>query len=212
MTSIILGNLYFFLYGTAYTLGCYEAIEGIFVRGVVRVYGVVFKSYNLAISSILGMWIVNLFAGNRPTINMNACTENNLDYFSFLFPLCGLACLAQFRVASEHLLMCLFIQTCGYIIQQALAGYGQNPSFVENMVPAFSCVILSYLLIWMGHLSCCICGRNRACCGFKWSTIQKTFFGSFEDFGAKKDKRNRLKLTEGDFKELANLYTDVWYV
>lgn len=180
------------------------------MRGVVRVFGVVFKSYNLAISSILGMWIVNLFAGRIPTINIDACTQNSLDYFSFLFPLCGLVCLWQFRVASEHLVMCLFIQTCGYVIQQALTGYGKNPSFVENMVPAFCCVLLSYMLIRVGHLPCCTCEKKTSCLGYNCSNIRNSVFGSFEDFTQKKDEQSRLSLFESDFNKLSNLYTDVW--
>jgi uncharacterized membrane protein YjjP (DUF1212 family) len=151
----VLGNLYWFLYGTAYVLSVYEIINGQQVlTGMTRFVLAIFRSYVLAFGVVLGTW----FAGwndDREFFIARQCSEATEQmgdrWYILLFSVNAVSCLMQFRVGLRHFLVCFLVQAAAYGLQYSLQNVWEQPEFIANLVPAFAAVVLAQMLYTAAH-------------------------------------------------------------
>lgn len=131
LSSIFLGTLYWFFYGTAFVLGLLEIIAGELETGVTRFIAVSIKTFVLTMSACIGLMIAveeNVYeAWNyQYQDNVDACNTIDLDSKWWRIPLyllCSASALGQYRFPVANYWRGLIVQLVGYEVQYQVYSY-----------------------------------------------------------------------------------------
>mmetsp|Transcript_26627 Transcript_26627/g.63859 ORF Transcript_26627/g.63859 Transcript_26627/m.63859 type:complete len:653 (+) Transcript_26627:35-1993(+) len=121
LSSIFLGTLYWFFYGTAFVIGLLEIIAGELETGVTRFVAVSVKTFVLSLGASLGLMASSggdaIVAWTR---SEEHCDENfvkGMWYRVPLYLLCSVAVLGQYRLPISQYWRGLIVQFVAYEIQ-----------------------------------------------------------------------------------------------
>lgn len=123
LTSIFLGTLYWFFYGTAFVLGILEMVAGELETGVVRFMAVSVKTFVLALGTTFGMQIVLNKPSEAWASQGDNCNHYDLDEVWWRIPmylLCSASALGQYRMPISQYWRGLLVQLVGYEVQYQL--------------------------------------------------------------------------------------------
>lgn len=149
----LLGTLYWFLVGTAFVLSLYEVTNQQLSVGVMRFFAASMNSAILAFGGTVGIWFAAYGGPNRiADIVAQECTElkrKQIDdrWFLLLFPLCGIACMMQFKISPRHWFQCLVVQCAAYFLQYKMTKDWGVPDFAGNFVPAYVATLIAQLVV-----------------------------------------------------------------
>jgi len=122
LSSVFLGTLYWFFFGTAFVLGLLEIIAGQLETGVTRFVGVSIKTFVLCLGAAFGMLLV--MSGWNSTKEWQSQNENcQTDFVEGkwwripLYLLCSASALGQYRFPVDLYWLGLSVQLVGYEIQ-----------------------------------------------------------------------------------------------
>jgi len=128
LSSVFLGVLYWFFYGTAFVIGLLEIIAGRLETGVVRFMAVSVKTLVLSLGATIGMFIV--LSDDRKGVveawndNDGHCAKSDfLDHRWWRIPLyllCSISALGQYRMPINYYWRGLIVQLVGYEVQYKL--------------------------------------------------------------------------------------------
>jgi len=126
LSSIFLGTLYWFFYGTAFVVGLVEILAGELETGVTRFMAVSIKTFVLCVTACFGM----LLAIPNPAEVWEAqavnCGTIDLGEHWWRVPLyvaCSAAVLGQYRFRLEQFWRGLLVQLAGYEVQFQVSRY-----------------------------------------------------------------------------------------
>jgi hypothetical protein len=150
LSSIFLGTLYWFFYGTAFVLGILEIIAGELETGVTRFIAVAVKTFVLCLGAGFGMLVV----GNATEVwyeQANNCGRINLEDEWWRIPLyllCSVAVLGQYRMPINRYWRALVTMLVGYEVQyqcfNAFATFGGRDNLdtaISNVLGCASAVV-----------------------------------------------------------------------
>jgi len=166
LSSIFLGTLYWFFYGTAFVIGLLEIIAGELETGVTRFIAVSVKTFVLTLGSCIGLQIV--LSGSVYTTwvdqdeNCGTVDLGSKWWRIPLYLLCSASALGQYRVPIVHYWRGLVVQLVGYEVQYQMFEYlasRHNRDFLDtaasNITGAMAAVLtactLSYLVDQLGY-------------------------------------------------------------
>ena len=160
LSSIFLGTLYWFFYGTAFVIGLLEIIAGELETGVTRFVAVSVKTFVLSLGASLGLMASSggdaIVAWTR---SEEHCDENfvkGMWYRVPLYLLCSVAVLGQYvsGASDDDTLWSEVVICCGsYVVSDVLIRKLHLKSHVDNKIPAsphFS------ILAWSDCSVCCV--------------------------------------------------------
>ena len=194
MSSIFLGTLYWFFYGTAFVIGILEIIAGELVTGVTRFIAVSVKTFVLCLGASFGMllmlpnthqdWIDS--AENCGTLELSKGTWWRIP----LYLASSASALGQYRVPLGDYWRGLIVQLAGYEVQYQTAivfakrfepDTGEEQSNLDaaasNVLGAMAAVMAAYILRRIvdrlrSHYYARILQRHggikNTCCGDFW--------------------------------------------
>jgi hypothetical protein len=165
MSSVLLGTLYWFFYGTAFVIGLLEIIAGELETGVTRFIAVSVKTFVLCLGSGLGLMIVlNKDTAKAWAESESHCGLHDLDVEWWRIPLyllCSASVLGQYRFPIRHWWRGLFVQLAGYEVQyqvqkefSKLHNKDNMDYALSNTLGAAAAVFAACLLSFMVEHSC----------------------------------------------------------
>jgi len=159
LSSVFLGVLYWFFYGTAFVIGLLEIIAGRLETGVVRFMAVSVKTLVLSLGAIIGMYIV--LSDDRKGVveawndNDGHCARSDfLDDKWWRIPLyllCSVSALGQYRMPINYYWRGLLVQLVGYEVQYKLFAHVDSDrdlvdTAISNALSAFVSVCVAVVL------------------------------------------------------------------
>ena len=120
LSSIFLGNLYWYFYGTAFVIGLLEIMAGELETGVTRFIAVSVKTFVLCLGASLGMLMTLPDATEAWFASDENCNLIVLDDEWWRIPLyllCSAAALGQYRFPVMRYWRGLAVQLVGYEVQ-----------------------------------------------------------------------------------------------
>ena len=125
ISSVFLGTLYWYFYGTAFVLGILEILAGELETGVTRFIAVSVKTFVLCLGASFGLLVV----GNAQEVwfaQADNCGRINLDEEWWRIPmylLCSVAVLGQYRFPIVRYWRALIVMLAGYEVQYQMFNY-----------------------------------------------------------------------------------------
>jgi len=179
ISSILLGNLYWFFYGTAFVIGLLEIINGELEVGVTRFIAVSVKTFILCLGSAFGLMMAMDDAATKWFASANNCGRLDLDEQWWRIPLYLASCVAvngQYRFPHRAYWRPLVVQLVAYVVQYELQKY-QIKDHAENSNMEFA-----------------TSNTAAAVCAVIAAAIMQNPFGMFQvSFDAKILRKNRVK-------------------
>lgn len=121
LSSVFLGTLYWFFYGTAFVIGLLEIVAGNLETGVTRFIAVSVKTFVLSLGASLGLMLaVHGGASEVWDLSEQHCDENyvkNKWWRIPLYLLCSVAVLGQYRLPISQYWQGLVVQLIAYELQ-----------------------------------------------------------------------------------------------
>mmetsp|Transcript_4258 Transcript_4258/g.6354 ORF Transcript_4258/g.6354 Transcript_4258/m.6354 type:complete len:691 (-) Transcript_4258:1309-3381(-) len=164
LSSIYLGTLYWFFYGTAFVIGILEIISGELATGVTRFVGVTVKTFVLSLGAALGLMFV--FAGNSGAADAwyaSTCNQNFVQgewWRTLLYLACCVFVLGQYRLPIAQYWRALIVQLVAYEVQYGVFnGMGQFhvkdhlDTATSNMTGAACGVVVAALISLLVNVS-----------------------------------------------------------
>jgi len=160
LSSIFLGTLYWFFYGTAFVIGILEILAGELQTGVTRFIAVSVKTFVLTLGSTIGLLIA---LENNPSQTWygqeEACGTIDLDQQWWRIPLyllCSVSVLGQYRFPVINYWQGLVVQLVGYEVQYQMFKYFAErhkqdflDTAVSNICGAVASVVAASMLSYM---------------------------------------------------------------
>ena len=160
LSSVFLGTLYWFFYGTAFVVGLLEIVAGQVETGVTRFMAVTIKTFVLSMSTVIGMdIIIQEPASEWEYQRTNNCGLIDLDVHWWRIPLylaCSAAALGQYRVRFIEYWRGLIVQLVGYEIQYQVMNasvnrynnlkYDHTHLITANIAGACSAVVTAFVI------------------------------------------------------------------
>lgn len=143
LSSIFLGTLYWFFYGTAFVIGILEIISGELETGVTRFIAVSVKTFVLCLGAGFGLLVV----GNAQEVwfaQAENCGRIDLDNEWWRIPLylaCSVAVLGQYRFPIVKYWRALIVMLVGYEVQYEMFNYFATLYDRDNLDTATSNVL-----------------------------------------------------------------------
>lgn len=140
ISSILLGTLYWFFYGTAFVLGILEILAGELETGVTRFIAVSVKTFVLCLGASFGLLVV----GNAQQVwfdQADNCGRINLDEEPWRIPmylLCSFFVLGQYRFPYVRYWRALIVMLAGYEVQYQMFNYFATLNDRDNIDTATS--------------------------------------------------------------------------
>ena len=145
LSSIYLGTMYWFFYGTAFVIGLLEIIAGQLETGVTRFIAVSVKTFVLCLGASLGTMIVFSDTAVEWHESSHNCNLVDLDVHWWRIPLyllCSASALAQYRYPLVDYWRGLTVQLAAYEVQyQVFLYFGQRGHLNGNMDHAFANIL-----------------------------------------------------------------------
>lgn len=161
LSSIFLGTLYWFFYGTAFVLGLLEIIAGELETGVTRFIAVSVKTFVLCLGAGFGMLLTLENASDAWQHQAENCGTIDLGEQTWRIPLyllCSAAALGQYRFPVIGYWRGLLVQLAGYEVQYQLQvflektqGHDLNnlDTAMSNVGGAAASVCAACLISWV---------------------------------------------------------------
>jgi len=160
LSSVFLGTLYWFFYGTAFVIGLLEIIAGELETGVTRFVAVSVKTFVLSLGASLGLMLA---VQGEASKTWYSSEENcNKDFVSGqpwripLYLLCSVAVLGQYRLPIAQYWQGLVIQLIAYEVQYLVVnGIGEYftldhlDTAASNIAGAAAGVVSACALSWL---------------------------------------------------------------
>ena len=160
LSSVFLGTLYWFFYGTAFVVGLLEIVAGQVETGVTRFMAVTIKTFVLSMSTVIGMDIIVQQPANEWQYQKtNNCGQIDLDVHWWRIPLylaCSAAALGQYRVRFIEYWRGLIVQLVGYEVQYQVMKssvkkynnlqYDHTHIITANIAGACSAVVTAFFI------------------------------------------------------------------
>ncbi|KAL7493610.1 hypothetical protein ACHAWT_002622 [Skeletonema menzelii] len=162
LSSIYLGTLYWFFYGTAFVIGILEIIAGELATGVTRFVGVAVKTFVLSLGAALGLMIAGR-TGAADAWYASTCNSNFVEGVWWRIPLylaCSVFVLGQYRLPIAQYWRALIVQLVAYDVQyEVFRGMDQNhvkdhlDTATSNICGAMSGVVVAALIALIVNVS-----------------------------------------------------------
>lgn len=127
VSSIILGTLYWFFYGTAFVIGLLEVVAGDLETGVTRFMAVSVKTFVLCLGSGFGLMLTLDMKGEQNWFShVDHCGTIDLGAEWWRIPwylLCSIGVLGQYRFPLRHYWRPLIIMLVAYEVQWQMQEY-----------------------------------------------------------------------------------------
>jgi len=122
ISSIFLGTLYWFFYGTAFVVGILEIIAGELQTGVTRFIAVSVKTFVLSLGAALGLMIATTRSARTVWVESSEQQCGLIDLGEVwwrvpLYILCSAAVLGQYRAPIVQYWRALIVMLCAYEVQ-----------------------------------------------------------------------------------------------
>jgi len=135
VSSVLLGVLYWFFYGTAFVIGILEIIAGELETGVTRFMAVSIKTFVLSLGASLGLMLSSGGGAMEVwTESEEFCDQTNLGEDWWRIPMylaSSVAVLGQYRLPISQYVRALIVMLAGYEAQYAVF-HGISESFTED--------------------------------------------------------------------------------
>jgi len=135
VSSVLLGVLYWFFYGTAFVIGILEIIAGELETGVTRFMAVSIKTFVLSLGASLGLMLSSGGGAMEVwTESEEFCGQTNLGEHWWRIPMylaSSVAVLGQYRLPISQYVRALIVMLAGYEAQYAVF-HGISESFTED--------------------------------------------------------------------------------
>ena len=144
LSSVFMGTLYWFFYGTAFVIGLLEIIAGELETGVTRFIAVSVKTFVLCLGAGVGMVLTLEKSNEIWTDQKSNCGLINLDiqwYRIPLYLLCSASALGQYRFPILDYWRGLVVQLVAYEVQYQSYKYLEKRHESDNMDYALSNVL-----------------------------------------------------------------------
>eukprot|EP00937_MAST-01D_sp_MAST-1D-sp2_P002305 g2305.t1 len=157
LSSVFLGTLYWFFYGTAFVIGLLEIIAGELETGVTRFIAVSVKTFVLCLGASIGMLATLKDTNLHWTKQRGNCSHIDLDAQWWRVPLylaCSVSVLGQYRFPVVDYWRGLVVQLAAYEVQyqthKALYKQADNMDYAaSNMAGAAAAVVCACVLSWL---------------------------------------------------------------
>jgi len=156
LSSIFLGTLYWFFYGTAFVLGLLEIIAGELETGVTRFIAVSVKTFVLCLGASFGMMLTLEDPSQAWQDQAGNCDRIDLDTQQWRIPLyllCSASALAQYRYPILDYWRGLAVQLVAYEVQYQFIKFLEHnhdrdnmDSAMANVAGAVAAVLSAYAL------------------------------------------------------------------
>lgn len=146
ISSVFLGTLYWYFYGTAFVIGILEIIAGELETGVTRFVGVSIKTFVLSLGASLGLMFAtkeDQTSGWYEVMNQN-CNDMQLHEKWWRIPLyllCSASVLGQYRFPVVQYWRSLIVQLCAYEVQFVTYRYFEIQHSNDNLDTAASNIL-----------------------------------------------------------------------
>ncbi|CAB9520779.1 expressed unknown protein [Seminavis robusta] len=161
LSSIFLGTLYWFFYGTAFVIGLLEIIAGELETGVTRFVAVSVKTFVLALGSAIGLMIAvetNVYeAWTNSAKQCNQIILNDHWWRIPLYLLCSASALGQYRFPIANYWRGLIVQLVGYEVQYQMFRYFENRHARDFLDTASSNIAGAAAAVCMAHILSYLC-------------------------------------------------------
>ena len=144
LSSIFMGVLYWFFYGTAFVVGILEIVAGELETGVIRFIAVSIKTFVLSLGGSIGLKIACTNAFQAWREQANNCNQIVLGDMWWRIPLylaCSASALAQYRFPVINYWRGLVVQLVGYEVQYQSFNYFSTSSSSDFLDTAYSNIL-----------------------------------------------------------------------
>ena len=136
LSSIFLGTLYWFFYGTAFVIGLLEIIAGELETGVTRFIAVSVKTFVLCLGAGFGMMITLKDPSQKWVDQADYCGRLDLKHAWWRIPLyllCSASALGQYRFPIVDYWRGLIVQLVAYEVQYQLLVFFEKRHDKDNL-------------------------------------------------------------------------------